>query len=163
MTPKPLRSIQATAAHMHRVFVFGTLKRGFPLHDEGLGGATYLGAYRTAQRFPMFVAGPWFAPMMLDRPGSARHVTGELYEVDDSRLAVLDALESTGQPGNLRIVVRLERIEGGSDRAVDACEAFAYVKSAELAVPAHTDCLGDYQDRRFIHPKRRRQIKAASP
>ncbi|HEX3500909.1 MAG TPA: hypothetical protein VHT04_16445 [Stellaceae bacterium] len=35
---------------MISVFAFGTLKRGFPLHDEGLSDATYLGAYRTVER-----------------------------------------------------------------------------------------------------------------
>lgn len=63
---------------MERVFVFGTLKKGFPLHERGMHGARYLGAYRTVQRFPMLIAGPWFAPMMLDAPGLGLHVSGEL-------------------------------------------------------------------------------------
>jgi gamma-glutamylaminecyclotransferase len=39
----------------------------------------------------------------------------------------------------------------GSER----CAAFAYVKAPELATPAHTGYLDDYQDRRFIPPSRR--------
>src|SRR5215210_2379914 len=132
---------------MIRVFVFGTLKRGFPLHDCGLRQARFLGAYRTCQRYPMMVAGPWFAPMMLDRPGIGFQVKGELYEVNAAALAVLDALESVGKPGNFRILMDVESLAGtGTTRAL------AYVKSAEQATPLHTGYLDDYQDARFIPP-----------
>jgi gamma-glutamylaminecyclotransferase len=76
-----------------RIFVFGTLKKGFPLHRDGLEGASYIGAYRTVERFPMLIAGPWFGPMM-NEPGRGPRVRGELYEVDDWRVNRLDELES---------------------------------------------------------------------
>jgi gamma-glutamylaminecyclotransferase len=135
---------------MHRLFVFGTLKSGFPLHDAGLRGATCLGAYRTVERYPMFVAGRWFAPMMLHRPGAGLIVKGELYEVNDAQLAALDTLESVGKPGNFRVSIEVERVDGG-----ERCAAFAYVKAPELATLAHTEYLDDYQDRRFIPVSRR--------
>jgi gamma-glutamylaminecyclotransferase len=93
---------------MIRVFALGTLKAGFPL-QEALRGARFLGRYRTVERFPMFVAGPWYAPMMLDEPGTGLQVSGELYEIDDDVLAPLDALESVGQPGNFRRIVQSSR------------------------------------------------------
>jgi gamma-glutamylaminecyclotransferase len=133
-----------------RLFVFGTLKKGFPFHGACLDGATYLGAYRTVKAYPMFIAGPWFAPMMLDEPGNGFHVRGELYEIDPPRLAAIDAVESVGKPGNFRILIEVESIKGGRD-----CPAFAYVKSEELARPVHSACLADYQDRRFIPPWKR--------
>src|SRR5947209_18052432 len=89
---------------MPKAFVFGTVKAGFPLH-HGVAGTTFLGAYRTIQRFPMFVAGPWFAPMMMNEPGTGHYVVGELYELDEARLTRLDALESSGDPGNLRVAI----------------------------------------------------------
>ncbi|WP_234828041.1 gamma-glutamylcyclotransferase family protein [Sinorhizobium fredii] len=64
------------------VFIFGTLKKGFPLHRRGLAHAAYLGPYRTAANYPMLVAGPWFAPMMFHEPGSGLRVSGELYAID---------------------------------------------------------------------------------
>jgi gamma-glutamylaminecyclotransferase len=134
---------------MKRIFAFGTLKRGFPLHREGLARANYLGDGRTVERFPMLIAGPWFAPMMLNRPGSGFRVHGELYEIEDAQLAIIDALESIGQPGNERIVVEVELSEGGRSAA------FAYVKSPDIATPAHSGLLADYQDRRFVHPDER--------
>ena len=56
------------------LFVYGTLKRGFPLHETGLSGARCLGPYRTVSKYPLYVAGPWFTPMMLDEPGTGMRV-----------------------------------------------------------------------------------------
>lgn len=95
----------------------------------------------------MLIAGPWFAPMMFDRPGEGLPVNGELYEVDDATLARLDEMESVGKPGNFRVSVPVEWTSRGR-----ICEALAYVKSPELAVPAHGGYLEDYQDRRFVPP-----------
>jgi gamma-glutamylaminecyclotransferase len=130
---------------MTPLFVFGTLKRGFPLHAQGLRQARLLGLCRTVAPYPMFVAGPWFAPMLLNQPGIGRQVKGELYEVEAARLAMLDALESVGQPGNLRVIVAVEPLEGGAARS-----AWVYMKTSALASPVHTTYLEDYQDRRFI-------------
>jgi gamma-glutamylaminecyclotransferase len=132
---------------MIRIFAFGTLKRGLPLHDEGLHDGAYRGSFRTVERFPLLTAGPWFAPMMLDEPGTGRHVKGELYEVAESRLVLLGRLESVGKPGNFRRLVEVEPIGGGV-----AVAAYAYIKAHSRATPVHTACLGDYQDRRFVPP-----------
>lgn len=134
---------------MVRVFAFGTLKRGFPLHIRGLAGAVWLGECRTVTRFPLVVAGRWYAPMMFDRPGRGHRVAGELYEVDQVVLLRLDALESLGRPGCFRKQVTVEREDG------TRCRAFAYMKSPALAVPLHGGYLADYQDRRFVPPERR--------
>src|SRR4051812_50128090 len=88
-----------------KVFAVGTLKRGFPLHD-GLAGAQFCGEYRTADRFPMLIAGPWYAPMILNEPGVGHQLLGELYEVDEVCLARLDRMESVGKPGNFRVASR---------------------------------------------------------
>jgi gamma-glutamylaminecyclotransferase len=133
---------------MIRLFVLGTLKRGFPLHEH-MEGATFLGRYRTVDRLPMLVAGPRFAPMLLDEPGLGYQVRGELYELDPERLAHIDALESVGRPGNFRKEIAVESVDGGrQDRAQ------VYIKSRDLAVPAHTGYLEDYQDRRFTGIRR---------
>jgi gamma-glutamylaminecyclotransferase len=132
-----------------RLFVFGTLKRGFPLH-HGISGARFLGEYRTVERFPMVIAGPWFAPMMLNEPGIGHQILGELYEVDEAGLARIDAMESIGRPGNLRILIDVAPVhEAMSSRA------FVYMKSRALADPLHSDYMSSYQERRFIPPERR--------
>ena len=130
---------------VHRVFAFGTLKRSFPLHEQGLCGARFLGIYRTQQRYPMLIARPWFAPMMFNEPGVGLQVMGELYVVDDVALANLDRLDSIGKPGNLRVVIEVESLDGGL-----SCSAMSYMKARELAEPAHSYYLNAYVDRRFV-------------
>ena len=137
-------------AGMHRVFVFGTLKQGFPLHRQGLGDTPKHLDCRTVERFPMFIAGPWYAPMMMNEPGSGRQVCGELYEVDDAGLARLDGLESVGRPGNWRIVTEVEALDGSG-----RWPAFVYVKSRVFAIPIHSDLLQVYDDDRFVPVDRR--------
>jgi gamma-glutamylaminecyclotransferase len=132
------------------VLAVGTLKKRFALHDRGLGSAKYLGTYRTVERFPLVVAGPWFAPMMLDQPGLGLQIRGELYEIDASGLAKLDVLESVGQPGNFRRMVQVEPLTSQS-----VCWAYCFTKAPELAQPIHTGYLEDYQDRRFVPPENR--------
>jgi hypothetical protein len=61
---------------MIRIFAFGTLKKGFPLHDEGLAHAVYCGVYRTVLCDPMLVADRWFAPMMFDEAPVATRYQG---------------------------------------------------------------------------------------
>jgi gamma-glutamylaminecyclotransferase len=87
--------------------------------------------------------------MMLDQPGTGRRVRGELYEPDDARLRAIDMMESIGQPGNLRIGVDLEPLNGG--QIVSAWPT----SNGSLAVPVHSELLEDYQDRHSSQPWRR--------
>jgi gamma-glutamylaminecyclotransferase len=96
-----------------KVFAFGTLKRGFPLHAEGLSGAVFVGDYKTRECYPMIIAGRWFAPMMFNEPGIGFHIIGELYAIDDKVLAKLDHMESVGIPGNFRVQIEVEPIDDG--------------------------------------------------
>jgi gamma-glutamylaminecyclotransferase len=134
---------------MVRLFVCGTLKRGFALHDRALQSATFKGAYLTSNRYPLLVAGPWYAPMLLNRPGCGHRVRGEVYEIEQARLRAIDELESIGKPGNLRIAFDVEPLAGGP-----SVSAQAYLKEPNLAVPAHTSWLEEYQqdDPRFVPP-----------
>jgi gamma-glutamylaminecyclotransferase len=88
--------------------------------------------------------------MMINEPGIGFHVFGELYEIHDSTLAELDRIESVGIPGNIRMMIEVQPIDGGP-----SSKAFAFMKARELAHPAHTGYLRCYQDRRFIPFDRR--------
>jgi gamma-glutamylaminecyclotransferase len=135
-----------------KVFAIGTLKKGFSFHDRGLRGARLLGRFRSIRAYPLVIAGPWFAPMLLDEPGVGLPVEGELYEVDEAGLERLDALESVGKPGNFRREIEVADVEDGTKQI-----AFAFMKDRMLAAPMHSDYIADYQDRRFIPPERRVQ------
>lgn len=133
------------------LFVFGTLKRGFPLHDPGLRGAQFVGLYRTQERFPLAIAGPWFAPMMFDEPGNGHKVRGELYRVHPCQLVALDQMESIGKPGNLRLKIAVEPVAQGNP-----VQAFVYMKTRDVAGGVyHSGLLESYEDNRFIVPAAR--------
>jgi len=136
---------------MHKVFVFGTLKRGFANHDEGMRGERLLGEYRTVERYPMVVAGRWFSPVMMPEPGVGERVCGELYEVGDAKLAELDRIESTHLPdGYRRHTIAVECRRTGA-----VFEAQAYMKERRLVTPVHSGYLDDYRDDRYVHRSRR--------
>ena len=88
--------------------------------------------------------------MIFPEPGNGFHVLGEVYAVSHDVLSCVDALESIRKPGNFRFPVSVQSVSTG-----EILEAFAYMKSRDLAVPVHSGLLDDYQDRRFIPPWRR--------
>ena len=49
--------------------------------------------------------------MILHEPGVGWHVKGELYEVDDEMLKVLDVLKSIHKPSNYRVMIEVEPLE----------------------------------------------------
>jgi gamma-glutamylaminecyclotransferase len=135
---------------MHRVFVFGTLKRGFPNH-EGMAGLTCLGHYRTVQAYPLVIAGQWFSPVMMPEPGVGHQVIGELYEVDDETLARLDVIESVHLPtGYHRDSIEVVSLDDGS-----TLDAWVYFKSLARVEQVRSDYLTEYSDNRYVHKSRR--------
>ncbi|WP_102959836.1 gamma-glutamylcyclotransferase family protein [Mangrovicella endophytica] len=130
---------------MLNVFVYGTLKRGFPFYEQGLAGARFLGTAQTVEPYPMLIAGDIYGPVMLDRPGEGLRVHGELYDVDEADMPTLDALEGVGSPGSFRSTLL---VEGDLGRV----EAVGFMKAENWLDPIHAGPIDDYQDRRFIPP-----------
>ena len=106
----------------HRLFVYGTLKKGFPNHDNYMETAKELGKYQTIEKYPLVLCGERYVPCLIYSPGDGRHVAGELYEVDDECLNRLDALERIqDSDGYRRFVIRVsssERINQGFKQAL---------------------------------------------
>ncbi len=73
-----------------KVFVYGSLKRDFPLHHH-LTGARYLGEAKLPG-FRMYDLG-WYPGIV---PGEGT-IFGELYEVDFTTLLLLDQIEDEGE------------------------------------------------------------------
>ena len=138
---------------MHRVFVYGTLKRGFPNFDAGMKGQRFIGRARTRDAYPLVVAGNWFSPILLYEPGVGRHVFGEAFEVSDQALAVLDRMEGTHLPnGYDRRKVSVESVDGGA-----VSDAWTYFKERARLDVIHTDGLDDYAlDPRYVPPSERK-------
>lgn len=120
-----------------RIFVYGTLKRGF-FNNDLLRDSTFLGeANLLGYRLYTFKNG---GPPVIVEEGHEYFVTGELWEVDDKTLASLDRLE--GHPNLYR-------------RATVATNTMAYVwpHGKENIVPFPTtnwepprSAYADYQD-----------------
>ena len=75
----------------HKVFVYGTLKRGYG-NNRLLKDAVFLGKASTVDKWAMTGAGRSF-PYMYTEHKEGEYVIGEVYLVDDSELASLDSLE----------------------------------------------------------------------
>ena len=106
----------------HRLFVYGTLKKGFPNHDNYMETAKELGKYQTIEKYPLVLCGERYVPCLIYSPGDGHHVEGELYEVDDKCLNRLDALERIQHSdGYRRFVIPVsssERINQGFKQAL---------------------------------------------
>ncbi|XP_044738391.1 putative gamma-glutamylcyclotransferase CG2811 isoform X2 [Chrysoperla carnea] len=82
---------------MHRVFVYGTLKKCEPNHhwltDTKNGVSKFIGDGETLEKYPLVIATKYNIPFLLYKPGTGNNVKGEIYEVDEKMLKNLDILE----------------------------------------------------------------------
>ncbi len=114
------------------IFVFHTLQHGYPL-NAALGKflGEPVGRYRTVQPYPLAVyrlarcentrcGFEHRVCGLLNRPGEGHRVEGDLFELDDEQLRLLDIEEYylPDQPdkeqGSVRRVIELEPNEGGA-------------------------------------------------
>jgi gamma-glutamylcyclotransferase (GGCT)/AIG2-like uncharacterized protein YtfP len=103
----------------HRVFVYGTLKRGFPNHSL-LKGCESIGDAATVPTYKMIENG--FPVIMPDPAG--KPLAGEIYIVDGDTLARLDQLEREGTSYDRKLIDVSLRLAGGERLPT---RAFIYV------------------------------------
>lgn len=110
-----------------RVFVYGTLKEGFPNFHRN-PGQRVPGTYRTRQPFPFYVVQLPVedrAPWLMNSPGQGVQVSGQVFEVDAATLQAMDVFEEVGLPtGYVRVELELEAIDQGGP----VLHAHAYMK-----------------------------------
>ncbi|XP_030837184.1 putative gamma-glutamylcyclotransferase CG2811 [Strongylocentrotus purpuratus] len=82
---------------MNRVFMYGTLKQGQPLHyvlsEVGQDRYKYVGKGYTSTKWPLVIASEHNIPYLLDKEGDGYNIKGEVYDVDGDLLAHLDQFE----------------------------------------------------------------------
>lgn len=109
------------------IFVYGTLKEGFPNHFRN-AGRRLPGDFQTKLAFPFYVVrlhNEERAPWLVDKAGDGHRVTGQVFQVDSATLRAMDAFEEVGLPcGYVRVEVELELVDGASE----ALRAYAYMK-----------------------------------
>ncbi|MEK8034468.1 gamma-glutamylcyclotransferase family protein [Ideonella sp. DXS29W] len=118
------------------IFVYGTLKQGFPNFHLN-PGQRVPGQFRTIDALPLYVVQLPHedrAPWLMQAPGQGHQVIGQVFQVDDATLRSMDRFEEVGQPtGYVRCEVRLEAI----DASGEVLRAQAYLKPVEQM----RDCL----------------------
>ncbi len=75
----------------YKLFVYGTLKRGFCNHHY-LKGSRFLSQATTAHPYPLVAPKKWY-PYLIDKEGEGEYVEGELYMIDLATLKRIDRLE----------------------------------------------------------------------
>jgi gamma-glutamylaminecyclotransferase len=107
------------------VFVFGTLKEGFP-NFEANAGVRIPGIFVTHKRYPFYLVGQRHSPWLLNTPGRGEHVLGQVFQLEFEALNQMDLLERVGEPdGYERVQIQVtpqSRDPGGP------VSVFAYLK-----------------------------------
>jgi gamma-glutamylcyclotransferase (GGCT)/AIG2-like uncharacterized protein YtfP len=131
------------ANQSNKLFVYGTLRRGFPLHKHLHGGtAQFLG--RGKMRGRLYDLGDFPGAL----PSPTNEIEGELYELTDAarQLKQLDEIEEffPEQPGQSLFLRRLAEVELETGQKVRAWVYFLAKKPANARlVPS-----GDYAEAR---------------
>ena len=119
------------ASQVHHLFVFGTLKEGFPNFTAN-HGTRVAGSFKTVDRLPLYLVGARNSPWLLDQPGTGQQVLGQVFEVDDLTLERMDVLERVAEPdGYRRALIQVQNICAGGK----TMEVFAYLKPVEQLDP----------------------------
>lgn len=127
------------------VFVYGTLKRGFPNHHF-MEGATFLGMARTVDAYPLVLGGDWFTPNLMPEPGEGYRVIGEVWRVPAALMPALDELESVHLPnGYRRATIPLVYCENS-----EPVHASVYFRERRFIKGIRSEPMADYQDRRYV-------------
>ena len=94
---------------LHKVFVYGTLKQNQPNHymletggpdladfqstSEQFLPAKHICQAQTKEKYPLVIASKFNIPYLLDKPGTGHQIQGEIYQVNDLLLKILDDFE----------------------------------------------------------------------
>ena len=134
---------------MYEVFVYGTLKRGFPNYEVGMVDAQFICRARSVDAFPLVIGGRWFTPYLIDEQGSGHRVFGDLFRVTAERLDFLDSFESVHLPnGYKRREIEVETESGNLTQT-----AWAYLKDREAIEGIQSSPMEEYPlDPRYVVP-----------
>ncbi|WP_326540606.1 gamma-glutamylcyclotransferase family protein [Pseudorhodoferax sp.] len=119
------------------VFVYGTLKEGFPNFGRNVGRRVG-GVVRTRVPYPLYVVqlpGEDRAPWLVDSPGQGHPVLGQLFEVDAADLAAMDRFEEVGLPTGYQ---RAEVVVEAVDAPHAVLHAQAYLKRPDQCAAAQS-------------------------
>jgi len=126
---------------VHKVFVFGTLKESFPNFKTNKG-IRYRQNFDTKESYPLYLVGERFSPWLILNPGKGQPVRGQVFEVTNDELELIDVLERINEPdGYRKITIWVTCLESGEELSV-----FAYGKLPEMVVSGEVkaELAGEY-------------------
>ena len=131
----------------HLVFVFGTLKEGFPNFATNRG-TRVPGVFITKERYPLCLVGERRSPWLIDSPGNGEQISGQVFEVDQATLDAMDKLERISEPDGYRRVVLA--VESGDVINSQSLDVNAYLKQARHLVASEIR-LGPFSEYTLEH------------
>jgi gamma-glutamylaminecyclotransferase len=112
---------------MHKVFVFGTLKEGFPNFKTNHG--TRVGdEFITNDSFPLYLVGERKSPWLVLEEGKGCPVKGQVFSVSDDVLTEMDNLERINETDGYRRV----RVTVSCITSSQEFEVFVYGKPPKM-------------------------------
>jgi gamma-glutamylaminecyclotransferase len=114
---------QAGDDQMHSVFVFGTLKEGFP-NARTNKGSRVAGEFFTLNRYPLYLVGERYSPWLVLSEGEGLQVRGQVFTVDEATLGDMDRLERIHKTDGYRRV----QVQVFSESTHEEMQVFMYVK-----------------------------------
>jgi gamma-glutamylcyclotransferase (GGCT)/AIG2-like uncharacterized protein YtfP len=118
------------------LFVYGTLRRGYWLHDRFLLNATFIGTGKTVPKFTMFINR--VVPTIISGRDDAVEITGEVFDVPSDALS---QILSTERLAGYREAWILAKLENGQEVQVMIFVYPYYPDRNDTLVPS-----GDYSD-----------------
>ena len=111
---------------IHPVFVFGTLKEGFPNAGTN-NGSRVAGEFLTNNRYPLYLVGERYSPWLVLSEGEGFQIRGQVFMVDEATLSDMDRLERIHEADGYRRV----QMPVFSESTNEEIQIFVYVKPPE--------------------------------
>ena len=140
------------------VFVYGTLKKGFPNHARYMQQARLVGTFRTRERFRLILNGSRYSPCMVAGTGQGHRVVGEVYDVDQAGLDMMDQLERIDRPDGYRR--HRITVDGVDKSTADSQQVFVYLKAPEWVDDPRSESLEAYTPESGRRYQRRTAIRS---
>lgn len=119
------------------IFVYGTLKRGFPLHLV-LEESKFLGMATSVYKYPMIANKFGTYPFLIDLKGEGNYIKGEIFEITNEVFSELDKIE--GVPNLfVRAFIDVHTNDGEQYHAIAYVRADNYIIDKSISLLKNWD------------------------